>query len=226
MEKRFGETPENFREQVDGNNPLVRASPKCPLPATKASDGETPGEPDAYPEPSGEDPDVGLMGLVAGGSHAAFSEIVRRHQKLLLNFFARMGASHDGEDLVQETFIRLYRYRESYRPTARFTSFLYHLARNVWADQGRKSMRSGRLAESLRDLAPQAETPGPPRIDRADIEAALDRLSPKLRETLVLTIYQGLRYQEAADALGIPLGTVKSRVNLALNALKEILHED
>jgi len=58
-----------------------------------------------------------------------------------------------------------------------------------------------------------------------DIEAALDRLSPKLREVIVLNIYQGLRYQEVADVLEIPLGTVKSRISLALAALKEILHE-
>ncbi len=61
--------------------------------------------------------------------------------------------------------------------------------------------------------------------ENADLEAALDRLSPKLREVIVLNIYQGLRYQEVADVLGIPLGTVKSRINLALAELKEILHE-
>jgi RNA polymerase sigma factor (sigma-70 family) len=59
-----------------------------------------------------------------------------------------------------------------------------------------------------------------------DIEAALDRLSPKLREVIVLNIYQGLRYQEVADVLEIPLGTVKSRINLALTALKEILDDN
>jgi RNA polymerase sigma-70 factor (ECF subfamily) len=59
-----------------------------------------------------------------------------------------------------------------------------------------------------------------------DVEAALNQLSPKLREVIVLNIYQGLRYQEVADVLEIPLGTVKSRINLALTALKEILHED
>jgi RNA polymerase sigma-70 factor (ECF subfamily) len=58
-----------------------------------------------------------------------------------------------------------------------------------------------------------------------DIEAALDQLSPKLREVVVLNIYQGLRYQEVADVLQIPLGTVKSRLNLALAALKQSLHE-
>lgn len=172
-------------------------------------------------------PDARLMARAAEGSQEAFSEIVHRHQKFLLNFFVRMGASHDGEDLVQETFVRLYKYRERYQPTARFTSFLYHLARNVWADQGRKSARSERLSNHLREFSTESETfEEPGHGGNADVEAALDRLSPKLREVIVLNIYQGLRYQEVADALGIPLGTVKSRINLALNALKEILHED
>lgn len=181
------------------------------------------------PFPADEEmcPDARLMARAGEGSQEAFSEIVHRHQKILLNFFVRMGASHDGEDLVQETFVRLYKYRSRYQPTARFSSFLYHLARNVWADQGRRSARSERLSLHLRDFGTEAGVVEDRRQgEGADVEAALDRLSPKLREVIVLNIYQGLRYQEVADALGIPLGTVKSRINLALNALKEILHED
>lgn len=171
--------------------------------------------------------DARLMERTAEGSQGAFEELVRRHQKLLLNFFIRMGASGDGEDLVQETFVRLYKYRDRYQPSARFTSFLYHLARNVWADHGRRAARSERLATHLHAYQPPSEAHDEPsRGEHADVEAALDRLSPKLREVVVLNIYQGLRYQEVADALGIPLGTVKSRINLALNALKEILRED
>src|SRR4051812_39682818 len=80
------------------------------------------------------DADAARMLEVAGGSEAAFTELVQRHQNALLNFFARMGVSCDGEDLVQETFVRLFRYRARYRPTAPFSGFLYHIARQVWAD--------------------------------------------------------------------------------------------
>ena len=177
--------------------------------------------------PPHDDPDVALMVRASGGSDEAFTELVRRHQNPLLNFFARMGASSDGDDLVQETFVRLYRYRERYQPAARFTTFLYHVARHVWADRGRKIMRFERLATELRHQAEAIATKPPPAPGRSlDVQSALDRLSPKLREVIVLNVYQGLRYQEVADALGIPLGTVKSRINLALAALKEILHED
>ena len=100
------------------------------------------------------------------------------------------------------------------------------LARNVWADRGRKIVRIERLAADFQNEVEIASQRAPERSGEAvDIEAALDRLSPKLREVIVLNIYQGLRYQEVADVLEIPLGTVKSRISLALAALKEILHE-
>ena len=173
-----------------------------------------------------DDPDVGRMLEVAAGSEAAFTVLISAHQKSLVNFFARMGASSDCEDLVQETFIRLYRYRQQYRPAARFTTFLYHLARHVWADRGRKIVRLDRLTSEFQNHVEIAAQVAPERPGEAvDLEAALDQLSPKLREVIVLNIYQGLRYQEVADVLEIPLGTVKSRINLALAALKEILHE-
>lgn len=198
----------SFAASSDSVFPLVAGGDACPVPETT------------------EDPDVALMLEVAAGTEAAFTALVRRHQNSLLNFFVRMGASSDCEDLVQETFVRLFRYRLQYRPAPRFTTFLYHLARNVWADRGRKILRIERLAAEFQthvEVASQSPTERPG--EAVDVEAALDRLSPKLREVIVLNVYQGLRYQEVADVLGIPLGTVKSRINLALAALKEILHE-
>ena len=177
--------------------------------------------------PPTPDPDADLMVRVAAGSRQAFEELVRGHQNGLLNFFHRMGAYSDAEDLVQETFVRLYRGRERYRPTARFTTFLYVLARHVWADHGRRAWRRDRLQSGLETeaaIAEQAPVTGPG--NRLDVQAALDRLSPKLKEALVLNVYQGLRYQEIADVLDIPLGTVKSRINLALQELRKHLHED
>jgi RNA polymerase sigma-70 factor (ECF subfamily) len=172
------------------------------------------------------DPDAELMTQAANGSNEAFAKILRNHQHALVNFFARMGATHDGEDLAQETFVRIYRYRKQYRPSARFSTFLYHLARHVWADRGRKILRMERLnAEYEQDLRVQENSAPEPAGRGVDVQAALDQLSPKLREVIVLNFYQGLRYQEVADVLEIPLGTVKSRINLAIAALKEILNE-
>lgn len=163
----------------------------------------------------------------AEGSQEAFAVIVVRHQKPLVNFFHRMGAISDCEDLAQETFVRLFRYRDRYKPVAKFTSFLYHIARNVWADRGRKALRRERLDTELRCNAAIAQNLHEPEQAGAalDVEAALGKLSPKLREVIVLNIYQGLRYQDVADVLEIPLGTVKSRINLAMAALREEIDE-
>jgi RNA polymerase sigma-70 factor (ECF subfamily) len=138
-----------------------------------------------------------------------------------------MGAYLDGEDLVQETFLRVYRYREKYRATARFRTFLYVLARHVWADRCRKSMRREKLAFWLRaDAEIRDDAPAENRsAGSMDVQAGLNRLSPKLKEVLVLNVYQGLRYQDIADVLGIPLGTVKSRINLTLGAMRRFLDE-
>lgn len=164
----------------------------------------------------------------ARGSREAFEELVTRHQHGLLNFFSRMGAYTEAEDLVQETFLRVFRYRRRYRPTAKFTTFLYVLGRNVWADLGRKKARRERLDASLQTEAEIArrEERGEKGAVRLDVQAALNRLSPKLREVVVLNVYRGMSYQEVADALGIPLGTVKSRLNLALHELREFFDDD
>jgi RNA polymerase sigma-70 factor, ECF subfamily len=182
----------------------------------------------SVPEPgqNDQDPDAALMAQVAAGSQTAFVEIVHRHQNALLNFFIRLGAYSDGEDLVQETFVRVFRYRQKYRPTARFTTFLYVLARHVWADRGRKTMRRERMELELQAEAETTNGAGPVNpAAHVDVEDALKSLSPKLREVLVLNVYQGLRYQEIADVLGVPVGTVKSRVNLAMQALRRFSDE-
>jgi len=171
------------------------------------------------------DADAEAMARVADGDMKAFEQIVTRHQKSLLNFFVRMGAQSECEDLVQNTFVRLYQFRDRYQPTAKFTTFLHVLAYRVWADLGRKTMRREKLAVHLRVAAETEETAASEPAPGLDVEAALDKLSPKLRDVVVLHFYQGLPYQEIADVLKIPLGTVKSRLNLAINALRDIFHE-
>ena len=182
--------------------------------------------PEAVPANPHDDPSVQLMLEVAGGSEPAFVELIHRHQSGLLNFFVRMGAYNDAEDLVQETCVRLYKARATYRPSAKFTTFLYVVARHVWADRGRKSMRRQRVQESLKvDAEISGGTAPGIRPEGIDVQQALGKLSPKLREVLVLNVYQGLRYRDIADVLGIPLGTVKSRINLALEGLRAVFHE-
>ena len=178
-----------------------------------------------HPE-SHPDPDVQLMLETVAGSETAFAELISRHQNGLLNFFVRMGVYNDAEDLVQGTFVRVYKARGRYRPTAKFTTFLYVLARHVWADRGRKAKMHKRLDDSLKtDAGIGGGVTLPVSPAGMDLQEALNRLSSKLREAIVLNVYQGLRYQEIADVLEIPLGTVKSRINLALQELRGMFNE-
>ena len=174
------------------------------------------------PEPD----DFFLMAQVRDGSDDAFRQLVERYQRPLLNFFARMGASHHCEDLAQETFVHLWKYRHKYKPVAKFTTFLYTLARHTWLDSLRRQIRFQLFSERYRSDVPDSTDGGLPRLfKRLAMQAALERLSPKLRETLVLAVHQGLAYDEIAAILHVPLGTVKSRVFNALATLKKMYDE-
>ena len=178
------------------------------------------------PEKNGDLPDEELMLMAAKDDMAAFEQLVLRHEKPLLNFFLRSGVYTDAEDLVQQTFIRLYRYRAKYAPTAKFTTFLYLLARQVRVDEVRKRIRlrnlREKLAEENRRAEPiQADAPYTGASD--DLQAALSQLSEAHREVVVLGMLQDLPYTEVSEILGVPVGTVKSRMFHALRTLRRIL---
>ena len=178
------------------------------------------------PEPSGDVPDEQLMLSAARDDQAAFEQLVIRHQKPLLNFFYRLGVYTDAEDLVQQTFVRLYRYRGKYSPDAKFTTFLYLLARQVRVDEVRKRIRLRNLREKLAEENRRAEPPpadAPYTGASDDLQAALAQLSEAHREVVVLGMLQDLPYAEVAEILGLPVGTVKSRMFHALRTLRRIL---
>ena len=178
-------------------------------------------------ESTNDTPDETLMRQTASGDTMAFATLVKRHQDPLLNFFRRLGVYTDAEDLVQETFVRLFNYRDRYRPTAKLTTFLYTIARHVWIDGLRKVKRQEAFVEELKADGP-AGSDGGMRLAalRMDAQQALQQLPEKLRSVVVLSLYQGLRYEEIAGVLDIPVGTVKSRMFNALNQLKEIFDRE
>lgn len=170
--------------------------------------------------------DRDLMRRACAGDREAFTELVRRHQRPLLNFFRRCGVYNDAEDLVQQTFIRLYRYRDRYRPTAKLTTFLYLLARQVWIDELRRRTRLERLHKGLQaEPEPVAAPESQPDRGRMDLDRALAVLPEGLRMVVIMGIYQDLPYAEIAAALKIPVGTVKSRMFNALRLLRKTLEE-
>ncbi len=179
-------------------------------------------------EPMGTTPsDFELMERLRAGDREALADLIRRHQPSLVNFFRRMGArTHETEDLVQDAFLRLYAWRDRWRPTGKFTNLLFVLARHAWADLSRKAARLPRAADNELGVTEAAAAPGTDPDARMDVRQALATLSDKLRMVVVLNVYQGLSYQEIADVLDVPLGTVKSRMHLAMKALKERMNAD
>jgi RNA polymerase sigma-70 factor (ECF subfamily) len=154
----------------------------------------------------------------------AFEELVNRHQKKILNFFYRCSVQYDKEDLVQQTFLRLYRYRLKYTKSAKLTTFLFLLARQVWIDELRRrkrieSLKNGWTVEAERVIEDSTHLSDA----RFDLTDALAKLSDDMRMVVELGVYQGLPYSEIAVIMEIPEGTVKSRMFNALRKLRELL---
>lgn len=176
--------------------------------------------------------DEDLMLLVRDtDSHAAFEALVRRHTQNLLNYFGRCGVQQDAEDLAQKVFLRLYRYRGRYRVKAKFTTFLYLLARQVWIDDlRRRSRREREFADAQdegRNIADDRPVSDASHVDnRADVRRALDTLPDAMRQVVVLGAFEERPYAEIAEILGIPEGTVKSRMFNALAKMKAFLLKD
>ena len=176
------------------------------------------------------DPDAGLMLRVRNGDEAAFSELLSLYEKKVLNFFLRMGVQYDAEDLAQQTFLRLYRYRHRYQPRAKVSTFLFLLARQVWIDELRKRTRRKRLADAMAletagEVAPSAADEAASR-DVTDVQKALAQLPEAMRLVVELGVYQELPYSEIAEILEIPEGTVKSRMFNALTQLRTMLKRE
>ena len=187
--------------------------------------------------------DAELMARTARGDENAFAELVVRYQDVLLNFFLRKGVSYcDGQDLVQRTLLRLWRYRNRYAPTAKLTTFLFLLAGQVSIDFFRAEGHRQGLEEALERQA-EAEgssgtmstsgeaaaacRPADPDDDGAGerVRLAVASLPPGMRDVVELGVFQDLPYADVAEILGIPEGTVKSRMFNALRKLKELMNE-
>ncbi len=148
----------------------------------------------------------------------------REFQENLLNFFRRQGViDGDLEDCLQETYVRLWKYRGEYRPSAKLSTFLFILARQVLIDSYRRRTNRRRREADWQEARPSSVSPQP--CVRTDVEWAMSRLSPPLRETVELALFQDLPYKEISRILDIPVGTVKSRVSNAIRKLKELFDE-
>jgi RNA polymerase sigma-70 factor (ECF subfamily) len=170
------------------------------------------------------------MGRVREGEVALLGELFERHHQRLYHFFLRLARSRSAaEDLVQEVFVRMLKYRHTFRVDSEFVPWMFTLARNAATDLYRA--RPKELPETEDTPEPAADLPHPIEgIERAEqaqkLQRALARLAPERREILVLARFSELKYDRIAEMLGISEGAVKVRVHRALKDLKEAFHAD
>jgi RNA polymerase sigma factor (sigma-70 family) len=173
--------------------------------------------------------DNALMEAVRDGQIEKLAVLFERHQVVLFNFFLRLtGNRSASEDLVQDVFARILRYRAGYQGRDRFFVWMYRIARNAHIDHLRKRKAELPLDEAVAE--PAAVGPGPEEVVEAEHEAALvhralARLPWKKREVLMLSRYEGLKLREIADLLDCEVGTVKAQVHRALKELGGIYLE-
>ena len=163
--------------------------------------------------------------------NTAWDQIVARFRRKIFHIAYKFTGKHDeAEDLTQEIFLKVFRSLEKFNRDADFSTWLSSVARNYCIDHYRASKREREvLVEDLVafDLAP-ASSGNPHRVleerDRSSfVRRGLEMLPEKLREAVVLRDLQGLSYQEMADQLRLPEGTVKSRINRGREELARLL---
>lgn len=173
-----------------------------------------------------------LVRAAAGGDEDAFAELVRLHEKKVYNLALRIcGNAEDAADAAQDAFVSAWKGLPNFRGEAGFSTWLYRLASNAAIDLLRRNKRQ-RGEVSLDGLGagsvPVDGEPSPQELAegaelREAVAAGLAQLSEAHRQALVLREMQEMRYEEIASALGVDLGTVKSRISRARGALRKIL---
>ena len=180
--------------------------------------------------------DAQLVQQCLQGDGSAWEELVRRHTRRIFNICYRFtGNSTEAEDLSQEVFLRVYRTLASYRSAyGGFATWMTSVTRNLLIDHYRRTKRE-RITDSLDDkmaIVENKESAGRRPDQQAllgelsgQVQAALTRLSPELREAVILRDLQQLEYAEIRQVLEVPEGTVKSRINRGRIELARILQQ-
>lgn len=168
-----------------------------------------------------------LMVQGANGDQSAFRVLVERWQNQVFAFLLRMlGSPEDAQDLCQETFIRMIRSADKYQPQGQFQSWLFRIAGN----QARSRLRRQKI---VRWIPWDSDRPDPPSTTpdpyqqvadeetRQEVSRAIDKLPPRQKEALLLKQYQGLRYKEIAETMGLTVSSVQMLLHRAMLALKD-----
>lgn len=181
--------------------------------------------------------DEHLFARFIEGDENAFNELVERYYRQIYRFLVRFtGQEHLAEDLIQEVFVKLYKAATTFDSSKRFRPWIYQIAANTARDNLRSAGRNGKRVSFL-NTGEEAETtldqlvpgvaasPDEAIIERETsekVKETLMQMQDQLREILILAYYNQLPYKDIADSLGIPLGTVKSRLHKAVSTFGEI----
>jgi RNA polymerase sigma-70 factor (ECF subfamily) len=182
-------------------------------------------------------PDEALMENVVRGSEAAFATLVDRYRGRIINLVCRFISDRErAQEISQEVFLRVFVHRERYRPSGKFSTWIYTIAVNLAKNEIRRRVRArgvvsldgllevtGDSSRFLSDHGPRPDRRVRQREIQEWVERAMARLPEKYREVIILRDLQQLAYEEIEEVLGIPGGTVRSRINRARAALQEQL---
>ena len=178
--------------------------------------------------------DETLIARFQKGDIQAYDTLVRRYKDQLLNYVYRfVGNRNDAEDLVQETFLRVYKNKHYYKEIAKFSTWVYTIAGNLAKTELRRRKRRkifsvSNFVNEERDFdIPDTDNDPESAVDGSlkddIIQKAIEKLPAKFKEVILLRDVQGFAYEEISQILNIPLGTVKSRVNRGRLKLQEDL---
>jgi RNA polymerase sigma-70 factor (ECF subfamily) len=179
--------------------------------------------------------DAQLMLRVREGDEVSFALLLERHRNPLVNFLHRMVQNRAiSEELAQEVFLRVYRSRESYEPTAKFTTWLFRIATHLalnWIRDGKKEKRNESLSEELIEGAERQVADQQPSVEQTlihevklqEIRKAIEALPEKQRAAVLMHKYQSLDYSQISGALGCTESAVKSLSFRAYETLRSRL---
>ncbi len=180
---------------------------------------------------TGTPDDSALMLRYRDGDVAAFRILYQRHNDSLYRYLLRLCKHHDtAEDLYQEVWSKIIKSRSRYRPTAKFTTFLYRVAHNCFIDHVRRNRRhKNEVSIDPDDSASPVEQPDDSAewsIARARLRLALSALPDEQREVVLLFLEAGLNVDKIASVTGVNRETAKSRLRYATNKLKTALADE
>jgi RNA polymerase sigma factor (sigma-70 family) len=169
--------------------------------------------------------DEDLMLQVRDGAGETLGVLFDRYQAPLFNFYAKLTGDRGlSEDLVQEVFLRILRYRQSYKPGTPFRAWIYQIARNARVDHFRKTRKETELDPDMPAPKPKVD-PAQQEQETELLQRALQQMPEEKKEILILARFQELKYDEIARLIGCEVATVRVRVHRALQELRQIFRQ-